>query len=185
MPSNLRERILQASREVVAAQGPGALSIREIARQAGVSHQAPYKHFRDREEILATLLLEGMDGLATALEAAGEDPQAVGRAYVRWALANPGPFRLLFRPDMVATGDPRVQEAGARAWACLERLSAALAGSPAEREVIAARLWSLAHGLATLLLDGPLPAQGSSLDTDTLAERVLGGVLAPATHPSG
>lgn len=184
MPSELREHILQASREVVATHGPSALSIREIARQAGVSHQAPYKHFRDREEILATLLLEGMDGLATALEAAGADPQAVGRAYVRWALENPGPFRLLFRPDMVATNDPRVREAGARAWACLERLAAARAVAPEEREVIAARLWSLAHGLATLLLDGPLPAQGSGMDPDTLAERVLAGVLAPAA-PSG
>jgi AcrR family transcriptional regulator len=192
MPTDLRRRVLDASLAIVAAHGPAALSLREVARRAGVSHQAPYKHFPDREAILAALVTEAFEGLAGAMDGAMADVAepsaalvAAGRAYVRWARANPGSWRLLFRPDMVALDRyPEARAAGGRAFAVLQRGVGALSRAPSpgghplavlgdpEAEVRLALAWSTVQGLAALLVDGPLPMPGSSLDADALAEAV-------------
>lgn len=163
---HLRDRILAASVELVATEGIAKLSMREVARRAGVSHQAPYHHFKDREAILAGVAEEGFAALSEALEgAAGPDPIAAltegGRAYVRFAIEHPAHFRVMFRPELVRLEDhPSAHEVADRAYAGLEALVARAvdAGAlPAERAPGVVTLsWSFVHGLASLLLDGPL-----------------------------
>lgn len=166
---DLRRQVLDASAALVASDGVDALSLREVARRAGVSHQAPYHHFGDREGILAALVEEGFAGLADGLAGAPGLAEA-GRAYVRFALAHPGHFRVMFRPDLVALErHPQAQEQAKRALGALaalvEREIASGTISPDQREEVLAAAWSLVHGLSVLLLDGPpgLPGSRESL----------------------
>ncbi|MFI5308928.1 MAG: TetR/AcrR family transcriptional regulator [Polyangiales bacterium] len=110
-PVALRERILQASVELIEVEGLAALSLREVARRAGVSHQAPYHHFADREAILGAIAEQGFRILRAALEravahgrdvhSAAESLAACGRAYVEFACEHPAHFRVMFRPELV------------------------------------------------------------------------------------
>lgn len=165
---DLRAELLQASRVLLDEGGPGALSLREVARRSGCTHQAPYHYFADRETLLATLVQEGFDELARRLRAAHDLADsgtlrealiASGRAYVSFALSQPGVFRVMFRPD---TCNPQrfgdVLEAGARARAELDRLNRIVHGTFASAAT-ATILWAHVHGLACLMLDGPLGVQ--------------------------
>jgi len=147
--------------------------MREVARRAGCTHQAPYHYFTNREAILAALVCEGFDELADRLAVAHEglgdvDLHAVlvasGNVYVEFALRHPGVFRVMFRPDVCDPERfPEVVEAGERARHELARLAKAVMGDGAqlEAEVL---IWSGVHGLASLLLDGPLAGEFSSIE---------------------
>ncbi len=164
--SDLRQRILDTGRALLEARGPAALSLREVARQAGVTHQAPYHHFANREAILAELVAQGFDELACALAAAndavGTDGRragvlASGMAYVGFALAHPGLFRIMFRHDVVDPAQaPQAAIAGQRAHGELLRMVERAHGA-ADAE-LATLYWAQVHGLACLLIDGPLGA---------------------------
>jgi AcrR family transcriptional regulator len=173
--SDLRARVLAASLSLLETEGLAALSLREVARRAGVSHQAPYHHFADREAILAALVAEGFDDLTArlerALEGAADDTPAaanlaMGLAYVDFALSRPGIFRVMFRPELV---DHRhfaeANAAGERSFAMLGRLIERLgtAKTAAEAQVQASLHWAVVHGLATLFVDGKL---GTDLKTN-------------------
>ena len=172
--TDLREQVLSASLALIEQEGVGALSLREVARRAGVSHQAPYHHFGNKEAIVAELVTRGYLRLAERLEAAehargtpSRRLMRAGLAYVDFALSEPASFRLMFRPELVdrerfaASG-----EAGARAYAVLVRLVAEChgegraagpgSGSRRNLDAIVTMHWSMVHGLATLLLDGSL-----------------------------
>lgn len=122
---DLRSELLQTSRQLLDESGPSALSMREVARRAGCTHQAPYHYFANREAILAALVCEGFDELADMLAAAHEglgnaDLHAIlvasGNAYVEFALRHPGVFRVMFRPDVCDPERfPEVVQAGERA----------------------------------------------------------------------
>lgn len=141
------------------------MSLREVARRAGCTHQAPYHYFEDRETILATLVVDGFDELARRLRAANDLAKAQGvraaliasgRAYVDFALSQPGVFRVMFRPDVCnPLRFPAILEAGSRSHAELDRLTRIVHGSKAS-QAQASILWAHAHGLACLLIDGPL-----------------------------
>ena len=173
---DLRSELLRTSRELLDESGPSALSMREVARRAGCTHQAPYHYFANREAILAALVREGFDELADMLAAAHEglgnaDLHAIlvasGNAYVEFALRHPGVFRVMFRPDVCDPERfPEVVQAGERARHELARLARAMMGDGAqlEAEVL---IWSGVHGLASLLLDGPL-----AVEFDSVQERV-------------
>ena len=170
---DLRSELLRTSRELLDESGPSALSMREVARRAGCTHQAPYHYFANREAILATLVREGFDELADRLAVAYDglgdaDLHAVlvasGNAYVEFALRHPGVFRVMFRPDVCDPERfPEVVQAGQRARRELARLAKAVMGDGAqvEAEVL---IWSGVHGLASLLLDGPLAGEFSSTE---------------------
>ena len=170
---DLRSELLRTSRQLLDESGPGALSMREVARRAGCTHQAPYHYFANREAILAALVHEGFDELADRLASAYEglestDLRAIltasGNAYVEFALRHPGVFRVMFRPDVCDPERfPEVVQAGGRARHELARLAKAVMGDGAqvEAEVL---IWSGVHGLASLLLDGPLAGEFSSTE---------------------
>jgi AcrR family transcriptional regulator len=162
---DLRSDLLVTSRALLDEGGPAALSMREVTRRAGCTHQAPYHYFEDRESILATLVADGFDELTQRLRAANELAKSEGvraalvassAAYVEFALSQAGVFRIMFRPDVCNPSRfPAVQQAGARARAELERLTEIVHGKKAT-PTLATILWAHVHGLACLLVDGPL-----------------------------
>jgi len=170
---DLRAELLRTSRKLLDESGPSALSMREVARRAGCTHQAPYHYFANREAILAALVREGFDELADRLASAHEglestDLRAIltasGNAYVEFALRHPGVFRVMFRPDVCDPERfPEVVQAGGRARGELARLVKVVLGddAPLEVEVL---FWSGVHGLASLLLDGPLAGEFTSVE---------------------
>jgi AcrR family transcriptional regulator len=195
-PADLRTRVLSASLELLEQQGLAALSMREVARRAGVSHQAPYHHFSDRESILAALVAEGFDELAVRLGSALDETStsararyasvvAAGVAYVRFALDRTGIFRVMFRPELVDHARfPEAVAAGERAFATLERL-VRLLGHPSPGAIDTTMQWSMVHGLATLLVDGKLGATlGSRAAREAHARAVMQAFAASITGES-
>jgi AcrR family transcriptional regulator len=189
--TDLKERVLSASLELIREAGLSGLSLREVARRADVSHQAPYHHFQDKESIVAALVERSFLALAERLEAvasgkgtAAQRLSRTGRAYVDFALGSPVEFRLMFRPELVdASRFPSVQSAGARAYAVLTRLVGEQAQlSPEKRDALVSLHWSLVHGLATLLLDGAL---GQELSGPKARDRHVDRVLSLFSQARG
>ena len=174
---DLREDLLRISRELLDEGGPDALSMREVARRAGCTHQAPYHYFANREAILAALVEAGFDELANRLREAhdlvesediGTVAEASGNAYVEFALINPGVFRIMFRRGMCDPAKfPGIQVASRRTYDELGRLARIHFGERAIREHETA-LWASVHGLAVLLLDGLMADEFPALE-DRLA----------------
>jgi len=138
---DLRGALLRAASKLLKKKGISGLSLRETARRAGVSHNAPYRHFPDRESLLAALAEQGFTELRARLQGLGG--RAKAQAYVAFALENPQRFRLMSR-------------SGAAAARAYEELVHALSeqADAQQARVVAAAAWSLAHGLAHLILDG-------------------------------
>ena len=162
----LREKVIKAAVKYVAGNGPDGLSFRQIAADAGVSHQAPYHHFGDRSAIFGEIALEGFRKFAVVMGAparAYEDTENCVRLcerYVDFAIANKGHFRVMFRADLCQMHEsPETQKAADDAFATLLEAVSEMVGDSAsidEIRVQATAMWSLAHGLATLIIDGPL-----------------------------
>jgi AcrR family transcriptional regulator len=160
---DLRTTLLRSAAEVVAKAGVGEVSIRELARQAGVSHAAHRYHFASRTGLLTALAAEGHHLLADALEdAAGESFLDVGVAYVRFARDHPGHFAVMFTPDVLDPTDTELTIARSRTFAVLQngvqRLAADGELEDARAAVVAA--WSLVHGFAGLAATGNLAGAG-------------------------
>jgi AcrR family transcriptional regulator len=181
---DLRRRILDASVELIEAEGLAGLSMREVARRAGVSHQAPYHHFRDREAILAALAQEGFVGLSARMREATEGAKDLrarlvrsGLAYVHFALAYPAHFRIMFRPDLVHMENfPDCERSGQSAFLHLVETVAAMlegTGRPQDQETWVGLIWSTTHGLAGLLLDGPLQRMVPNAGGDAYLQGVI------------
>ncbi|MFD8010594.1 TetR/AcrR family transcriptional regulator [Streptomyces sp. NPDC058955] len=146
---DLRQAVLSAALDVIAADGPGALSLRDLARRAGVSHAAPAHHFGDRTGLLTAIAAQGFGLLADAL-AGGASLADRGRRYVRFAADHPAHFQVMFAPALLRADDPDLTAARERAGAELRAGVTARTGRDARATGIAA--WSLAHGFATLYL---------------------------------
>ena len=172
-----RERLLQAARDVLADDGLEGLTLRAIARRAGVSHGAPLRHFPSLAALLSAVAADGFarlvartdDHLAAADRAARTDGvplratdrvAVAGRAYLDFAHADPGVFSVTFRPERVDVSDPEYQTQGYRSFQQLVGLVEAAQAEgwrPDEpAEALAAVLWSHVHGLAVLSLHGSL-----------------------------
>ena len=166
LAQTLREKVIKAAVKYVADNGPDGLSFRQIAADAGVSHQAPYHHFGDRSAIFGEIALEGFRKFAAVMGAparADEDTENCVRLcerYVDFAIANKGHFRVMFRADLCQMHEsPETQKAADDAFATLLAAVSEMVGDSAsidEIRVQATAMWSLAHGLATLIIDGPL-----------------------------
>ena len=161
-----RRAVLDAAIAMAESGGPDSVSMREVARRAGVSHQAPYHHFVDRSGIFAAITAEGFELLAARFEAALDGESRPARrcfeAYVRTALEHSGHFRVMFRADVcgVLTHEDAARAAD-RAYAGLQEMVRRTIGGADARTTAtwSSLMWSVAHGFATLLLDGPLAAK--------------------------
>ncbi|MDQ0868297.1 AcrR family transcriptional regulator [Arthrobacter sp. V1I9] len=160
---NLPSTIINAALDVIAESGPSALSLRDLARRAGVSHAAPAHHFRDKAGLLTAVAVQGFGLLADALAEAQQqtgDFLEVGVAYVGFAVGHPAHFAVMFRPELYRADDPELIAAKALAGESLRQGVAPFAASesgPASQDAALAA-WSLVHGFATLWLSGNLPA---------------------------
>jgi AcrR family transcriptional regulator len=160
---NLREALIQAAQDLIATKGPAGFTIAEAARLAGVSPAAPYRHFRDAQDLLAAVATRGFDAfeahLASALAKSPADPvraaESVGRAYLAFAREQPALYAAMFEARIAREPYPDLQAAGDRAFGVLralaERLSGAVRGGPRPPSMmIALHLWATAHGIAAL-----------------------------------
>ncbi len=163
---NLPATLLRAAGRTLEKRGIGALSLRETARRAGVSHNAPYRHFPDREALLAALAAEGFATLAERLR--GKPAREIGETYVRFALEQPQRFRLMFGGVLPPGRYPELNGAAKGAY---QALAEAFRDLP-RPELAAAAAWSLVHGLSHLLLDGHFASQ----DRDAFVREVLAAV---------
>jgi len=166
---NLRRALIEAAVSAIAKHGVDALNLRQLAARSGVTPGAPYHHFTDRDELLAAIAEEGFGRLAAELiagrDAAGAEAsarlEALGRAYINFAISCPGYFRVMFHGDGKSSGP---SAPGLRAFhllrdavlACQEA-GTAPAGDPSALVLTA---WSAVHGFATLWVDGALPFEG-------------------------
>lgn len=163
---DLRTRLLEVAEEVLEHDGVGALSLRDVARRADVSHNAPYRHFASKDELLAALAASGFERLA-ASRATATSLVDNGLAYVRFALEHPALFRLMFSG---AAHD------GSGASDSLTSAGAMMRGAFGDDTPGDATLgsWSFVHGLAALLLDGQIPDElRAGRDDETLARDIL------------
>ncbi|MEM0963286.1 MAG: TetR/AcrR family transcriptional regulator [Bacteroidota bacterium] len=193
---DLRRALLDEAGSVLESAGIGALSLRDLARRVGVSATAPYHHFKNKADLATALADDAMADLDTALADAARRAQssgghpgdrltAIGVAYVLFAVDHPERFRLAFRPEMsapfegLALGDGLPEDlVGFRQLVAVVQ---DLVPDPKRQRVAAVGAWSIAHGLAALLVDGPL----RPLATDRDAVRALAmSVLAAPDLPS-
>lgn len=168
----LKPALLAAAAQLLDEGGAALISLREVARRAGVSHNAPYRHFADRDSLLAALAEDGFRELGRRMDAETGGLAALGQCYVRFALEQPGRFALMFGAGLDKTRYPQLQQA---ALALYRRLAQAVHETAPAREAEVATLaaWSLVHGLAQLLLDRQLSeAVQGGLSAAELSERV-------------
>ncbi len=159
----LREALLEAAVAEIEAVGPGRLSMREIARRAGVSHAAPAHHFGDKAGIFTAIATEGYHLLreATGRVAVGDDALLQGGLeYVRFALTHRAHFEVMFRPDLYQADDPDLVAARDASFEVMFRaVEAALdQGDPEDILATAVAAWSQTHGFAVLWINGNLPS---------------------------
>lgn len=166
---DLRSALIEAGLSALETTEPGDLSLRQLAREVGVSATAVYRHFPDKRALLGALADAGLALLAEAQRVAGESAgggaagfAATGRAYVRFALAHPGLFRLIFTHGEIQGGPELGDNPAARLLrANAETLGGGDAGA-ARRIMVHG--WAIAHGLAMLMLDGHLPKDEALID---------------------
>lgn len=175
---DLPAALVRAAMELLEESGETDLSLRAAARRAGVSPGAPYRHFADRNALLSAVAAVGYRELATELAAADPAPTtteglaAIAVAYVRFALARPGLFRVMFAEQCDTANPERV----AAVAAIHDYLNSIVqqAFSPGDQEAMATAVWGLVHGLAFLHLDGKLDTSSP----EAVADRVRAAVHA-------
>jgi AcrR family transcriptional regulator len=162
---HLRPALIAAARALLDEGGPEAVGLREAARRVGVSPTATYRHFRDKDDLLAAVAAEGFREFAAALAQGGREGEplsAMGAAYVDFALARPGMFRLMFSPLMAKRElYPELRDAADEAFAVLRRGVQSQAPQAENFDAAAIAAWSLVHGLSHLILDGVLPRESA------------------------
>ncbi|OLE24568.1 MAG: TetR family transcriptional regulator [Actinobacteria bacterium 13_1_20CM_3_71_11] len=179
---DLRRALLAAAIEAIGEHGPAAVSLRDLARRADVSHAAPAHHFGDKAGLLTAVAIEGFTLLARTLRETGERTGSfleIGVAYVGFAVDHPAHFAVMYRPDLYHADDPAILDARAAARAALRGGLAMLGqrGNTGDPAVAALAAWSTMHGLATLWLSGSLPDPPG--DDPRAVARAIGLVLFP------
>lgn len=154
---------MKAALELIAEKGTAGATFAEAARRAGVSPAAPYRHFRDRDELLAAVATEGFERFAKALQAAWDEGRPtpakayehLGRAYLEFARTHPADYVAMFESGLPAEAHPALSQAGQDAFAVLRAAADVLVASmPAPGRppalMVALHTWALAHGVASL-----------------------------------
>ncbi len=164
---DLRSTILARAAELVAERGADGISLRELARAAGVSHAAPAHHFGDRRGLFTALAAEGYRLLAAELADARPEFIDAAKAYVRFALEHPGHFEVMFDKSLYDDADPQLLTASAAADAELRAGVDTLADPHAQADPTGAALaaWSMVHGFAQLWLNDAVDTAGDPVAT--------------------
>jgi AcrR family transcriptional regulator len=178
---HLRQALIDAAVAEVEAVGPAALSMREIARRAGVSHGAPAHHFRDKAGIFTAIATEAFRLASQTIGPVAHGPYGFldgGNAYITFALAHPGHFAVMLRPDLYHDGDPELSLARDEAFQILYGSARNLYGLPPDTDVTGVVLagWSLSHGFATLWLNSNLRDRLGPTPAD-IADQIRDGVI--------
>jgi AcrR family transcriptional regulator len=186
---DLRRALLAAALELVAEKGPKGFTMSEAAKRAGVSSAAPYRHFADRDALLAEVAEQGFVALGQALDriaARGRDPLELlvrlGRGYVRWAVANPDHYKVMFDDAYGVEDFSDVRPAGRHTFLVL--LNAIETGQLAgllraqDPRAVAGPLWSAIHGIALLQIGHKFRAVGIREGAEALAARTITALLA-------
>jgi AcrR family transcriptional regulator len=190
---DLRRAVLDAALQVITADGPGGISLRDLARRAGVSHTAPAHHFKDKAGLLTEIAIEGYDLLAAALDAAlvpskagvrtgdgactttgrAEELLDLGAGYVGFALEHRAHFEVMFRPDLCHADDHRLTAARARTNTMLQAsVEAAPVRAGRDAATTALGAWALAHGFSTLWVTGSMAQAANDQDPVALFRTV-------------
>lgn len=180
---NLREALIQAALDLIAQKGPAGFTFAEAARSAGVSSAAPYRHFRDRDALLADVARRGFEEFAAALESAWNDGRPnpftafenVGRAYLSFARAEPAYYSAMFEAGVPLDADPELREAGERAFGILRHAAETLlARLPKEKRppamMVSLHIWALSHGIASLFARGDSGGRRLPMEPEELLE---------------
>jgi AcrR family transcriptional regulator len=160
---NLREALIRGALALIAQKGPGGFTIAEAARSAGVSPAAPYRHFRDREELMVEVALRGFEQFEAALKRAWDegrpDPlsafERLGKAYLAFARDEPAYYAGMFEAGTPPGATPELRQASDAAFAVLRNAAEAVSATlPVDQRppslMVALHIWSLAHGIASL-----------------------------------
>jgi AcrR family transcriptional regulator len=180
---NLREALILAALDLIAQKGPAGFTFADAARSAGVSSAAPYRHFRDRQALLADVARRGFELFEERLGLAWNDGRPdpftafenVGGAYLGFARDEPSYYSAMFEAGLPLDGDPGLSEAANRAFAVLRKASDAFcARLPADRRppslMMSLHLWALSHGIASLFARGDAGRRKLPMTAEELLE---------------
>jgi AcrR family transcriptional regulator len=180
---NLKEALLRAALELIAKKGPAGFTFAEAARWAGVSPAAPYRHFRDRDELLANVALRGFHQFEAALTKAWNDGrpdvfvalERLGKAYLDFARTEPAYYSAMFEAGVPLASNPELREAGDRAFAVLRAAAEKLcAQTPARGRppalMVALHIWAVTHGIASLFGRGDAARRTLPMTPEELLE---------------
>ncbi|MEU3614653.1 TetR/AcrR family transcriptional regulator [Streptomyces sp. NPDC006872] len=190
---DLRSRLVDVGVDLVTREGAGALTLREIARRAGVSHGAPRRHFPTHLELLSAIAHRGFTELAgrvtTTLGDGTADPRTqlaeLGRAYLEFALENPGMYELMFRHDLLESGHLRLRDTSLPLFGLLVELVGRARSADDARDAagdartVAGALWANLHGIAQLWRWGSLQLATGTDDFTPLLRTALDAHLGP------
>jgi AcrR family transcriptional regulator len=182
---NLKEVLLEAARKLIEQYGPAGFSLTEAARLAGVSPAAPYRHFRDRDALLAEVARTGFDRFAARLDMAWNNGvptplsafENLGRAYLAFAREEPASYAVMFEGGVAAEEAVRVSGAE-RAFAVLQEAAAALCRGLPERQrppvrLMSLHIWAISHGVATLFAQGGAQAKAVPMSAEEILESAM------------
>jgi AcrR family transcriptional regulator len=180
---NLKEALVRAALELIAQKGPSGFTFAEAARWAGVSPAAPYRHFRDRDELMSDVARRGFEKFEVALGKAWDEgrPDAfaaferVGKAYLAFARTEPAYYSAMFEAGIPLDINPDLHAAGDRAFAVLRSAAEKLiANMPSERRppalMMALHIWALSHGIASLFGRGDSARRALPMSPEELLE---------------
>ena len=180
---NLKEALIRAALDLIAEKGPAGFTFAEAARGAGVSPAAPYRHFRDRDELLANVALQGFERFAAMLATAWNDgrPDAsqafdnLGKAYLAFARTEPAYYSAMFEAGVPLAGNPELLAASERAFGVLRAATEALVAElpPGKRPpvlMMALHIWAMSHGIASLFGRGDAARRALPMTPEELLE---------------
>jgi len=182
---NLREALIDAALDLIARKGPAGFTFADAARSAGVSSAAPYRHFRDRDALIADVARRGFELFETHLERAWDNGkpdsfaafERLGRTYLAFARDEPAYYSAMFEVGVAVDRDAALRQASERAFAVLRRAAEALcARAPEPRPpalMVSLHVWSLSHGIASLFARGDSGRRSLPMTPEELLEAAM------------
>ena len=183
---NLKEALVRAALELIAQKGAAGFTFAEAARSAGVSPAAPYRHFRDRDELLTDVARRGFDQFEAALARAWDDGRPdvltafdrMGKAYLQFAKSEPAYYSAMFEAAIPTDSSPELRDASERAFAVLRHATERLVATmPAANRppvlMMALHIWALSHGIASLFGRGDAARRALPMSPEELLEAAV------------